>query len=96
MVHDVTDKRKGWCPSVLLPMAAGDGLIVRIFAGSRALSAAEARAIAALADAHGSGVIELTRRANLQLRGVTEPALPALQAALRAQDLACASPEEED
>ena len=94
-MHDVTDKRKGWCPSVLLPMAAGDGLIVRIFAGSRALSAAEARAIAALADAHGSGVIELTRRANLQLRGVTEPALPALQAALRAQDLACASPEEE-
>jgi precorrin-3B synthase len=76
-------------------MAAGDGLIVRIFAGSRAFSASEARAVAALAEAHGSGQIELTRRANLQLRGVSEAALPALQRALFAQGLAFESPAEE-
>lgn len=76
-------------------MASGDGLIVRVRAGVWGLSAQNLRTLAALARAHGNGLIELTRRANLQLRGVSERALPDLQRALLAQGLADDSPERE-
>lgn len=61
---------KGWCPSAHRPMQSGDGLIVRIRPRGGRLSAAQARAIADLAARHGNGLIDLTGRANLQLRGV--------------------------
>jgi precorrin-3B synthase len=94
-LQEVRGKRKGWCPSVHLPMAAGDGLIVRIHGGFRAFSAGEARAIAELSARHGNGLVELTRRANLQLRGVSEPALAGLQAELITLGLAFGSVAEE-
>ena len=46
------------------------------------MNAAQARAIAAASTRHASGVIELTNRANLQLRGVREGHQAALSAAL--------------
>jgi len=73
---------KGWCPGILRPMQSGDGLIVRVRPRVGAFSLVEARALADLAGRLGNGHIDLTRRANLQMRGVTEGALPALQAAL--------------
>ena len=75
--------RKGWCPGVLQPMAAADGLIVRLRPTGGILSATTARAIADLAARFGNGKLDLTARANLQLRGVREATLPALVAALR-------------
>ena len=79
--------RKGWCPGVLQPMAAADGLIVRVRPTGGILAAATARAIADLAARHGNGKLDLTARANLQLRGVREATLPALVEALRALGL---------
>lgn len=73
---------KGWCPGILRPMRSGDGLIVRVRPHGGAFSLAEACALAELATRLGNGHIDLTRRANLQLRGVTESTLPDLQAAL--------------
>ena len=56
-------------------MASGDGLIVRIRAAAHPLSSHVLRALADLANSYGSGQIEVTRRANLQLRGLREDGL---------------------
>jgi precorrin-3B synthase len=62
---------KGWCPTALRPMLSGDGLVVRIRARGGRLSTAQASGIADLATRHGNGLIDLTGRANLQIRGVS-------------------------
>ena len=74
---------KGWCPGALRPMPSGDGLIVRIRPTCGALSLEQASALAGLAQALGNGHIDLTRRANLQLRGLGEERLADLHAELR-------------
>ena len=61
---------KGWCPSALRPMQSGDGFVVRIRPHGGRLSAEQAEGIADLAERHGNGLIDLTGRANLQIRGV--------------------------
>lgn len=63
---------KGWCPSALRPMPSGDGLVVRLRPWGGRLSSAQAAGIAELAARHGNGLIDLTGRANLQIRGVSE------------------------
>lgn len=63
---------RGWCPGAHRPMASGDGLVVRVRPPVGALSPAQAAGLADLAEGHGCGVVELTNRANLQLRGVDE------------------------
>jgi precorrin-3B synthase len=73
---------KGWCPGILRPMASGDGLIVRVRPRGGAFSLEVASALADLAQRLGNGHIDLTRRANLQLRGLTEDRLPGLRAEL--------------
>jgi precorrin-3B synthase len=62
---------KGWCPSAYRPMQSGDGLVVRVRPRGGRLSAAQASGIADLAARHGNGLIDLTGRANLQIRGVS-------------------------
>ena len=61
---------KGWCPSALRPMLSGDGLVVRLRPRGGRLSSAQAAGIAELSACHGNGLIDLTGRANLQIRGV--------------------------
>lgn len=61
---------KGWCPGALRPMMSGDGLVVRIRPRGGRLTQDQARGIADLALQYGSGLIDLSSRANLQLRGV--------------------------
>lgn len=87
--------RRGWCPGALRPMQSGDGLIVRIKPSCGVLSLDQTQALAALAQEHGNGLIELTSRANIQLRGIRSDALDTLQAALGALGLLDASPEAE-
>jgi precorrin-3B synthase len=52
-------------------MASGDGLIVRVRPLLARLTAAQALGLCKAALAHGSGLIDLTSRANLQLCGAT-------------------------
>lgn len=61
---------KGWCPGAYQPMASGDGLIVRVRPRLARLTAAQALGLCGAARRFGSGLIDLTNRANLQLRGV--------------------------
>jgi precorrin-3B synthase len=69
---------KGWCPGALRPMQSGDGLVVRIRPRSGRFSPHQLRALADAARHFGNGHIDLTRRANLQVRGVSEGSLPRL------------------
>ncbi|WP_108500681.1 precorrin-3B synthase [Paracoccus indicus] len=78
---------KGWCPGALRPMQSGDGLVVRIKPRGAMLSREQAAGIADAAETHGNGLIDLTGRGNLQLRGVTPATHAPLIADLRALDL---------
>lgn len=78
---------KGWCPGALRPMQSGDGLVVRIRPPLGRLTPAQATSIAQAAKTHGNGIIDLSARANLQLRGVTGASHPHLIDDLRAQGL---------
>jgi precorrin-3B synthase len=69
---------KGWCPGALRPMETGDGLLVRVRVPCGRLDAPTARALDDAARLHGNGTVELTRRANLQIRGVTRATLDGL------------------
>ncbi|MVO15646.1 precorrin-3B synthase [Parasedimentitalea huanghaiensis] len=75
----------GWCPGALRPMMSGDGLVVRIRAPLGRLSSEQAQAVADLSQRHGNGLLDVSARSNLQMRGVSEDNHPALIAAL--QDL---------
>ncbi|MGY4435982.1 precorrin-3B synthase [Bradyrhizobium sp. F1.13.1] len=63
---------KGWCPGALRPMQSGDGLVVRVRPFGGRLEAAQISGLAHLAERHGNGLIDVTSRANLQIRGVNE------------------------
>ena len=78
---------KGWCPSAYVPMLSGDGLLVRIKPAYSQLTATALCSLAELADKFGNGLLDLTSRANLQIRGVSEWNYPALLAALRERKL---------
>jgi precorrin-3B synthase len=78
---------QGWCPSAWQPMLTGDGYLMRLRFSCGIVSAEQAHAVAALAQHYGNGVIDLTRRANLQIRGVEEEKIAELQAELLAANL---------
>jgi len=82
---------KGWCPGAHRPMRSGDGLIVRIRPHGGRLSSAQAASVAALAVRFGNGLIDVTSRANLQLRGATDDNHPQLMDELARLDLLDAS-----
>lgn len=68
--------RRGACPALSAPMPTGDGLLVR-------LSPAGTIALDALADlcmavrSHGNGIVEVTARGSIQIRGLTAASAPA-------------------
>lgn len=61
---------QGWCPGAWQPMASGDGLVVRVRPPLGRLTLHQALRLSRLAQVHGAGVLELSSRANVQLRGV--------------------------
>ncbi|MFV9654010.1 precorrin-3B synthase [Pseudomonas sp. NY15366] len=65
-----TSVRPSACPGLLRIVPALDGGICRIKLPGGVLRSAQARAIAEAARQHASGVLELTNRSNLQIRGV--------------------------
>jgi precorrin-3B synthase len=70
--------RKGWCPGSLRPMETGDGYLVRLRLTNGVLFFERAAEIAALSEGFGNGLIDLSARANLQLRGVPKAKLQRL------------------
>lgn len=81
--HEGTFQIKGWCPGAIRPMAASDGLVVRIRPPAGRLTREQAQGLACLASRWAHPVLELTNRANLQLRGVAPAQHASLLEALR-------------
>lgn len=73
---------KGWCPGGVRPMPSGDGLLVRVRPWCGAFTLDQAKGLAEIAATLGNGHIDLTRRANLQIRGLRGESLPALHDSL--------------
>ncbi len=86
---------QGWCPGALRPMLSGDGLVVRVRLHGGRLPVAVAERLAFLSERFGNGLIDLSARGNLQLRGVSEAGHGALVAELDALGLIDESPQAE-
>ena len=61
--------RRGACPSLAAPMPTGDGWLARLAVAE--LTATQLAGLAAAADRLGNGLVEVTARGSLQLRGLT-------------------------
>ncbi|MDF0544237.1 cobalamin biosynthesis protein CobG [Sphingobium sp. H39-3-25] len=83
---------KGWCPDAWHPMAAGDGLLVRVRPRLGQLTRAQVLGLCEAAIAHGNGLIDMTSRANLQIRGVKDNGWPVLLERLIALGLVAPDP----
>jgi precorrin-3B synthase len=86
---------RGWCPGALRPMPSGDGLIVRLRLTGGIVGADLGTRIAQWSREWGNGLIDLSSRANLQLRGLSARHLPSLQDALAQAGLLDPNPEAE-
>lgn len=62
--------RRGACPTLAEPMRTGDGLLARIRVLGNRLSPVQLAELARLAGRHGNGLVEITARGNLQVRGL--------------------------
>jgi precorrin-3B synthase len=73
--------RRGACPAQSAPMPTGDGLLIRLSpAGTMALDTC-AGLCAAVRD-HGNGIVEVTARGSIQVRGLTAASAPAFARAV--------------
>jgi len=82
-------RRRGACPGLSAPMQTGDGLLVRLLPiGTIPLP--PFAALCAAARTHGNGVIEITSRGSIQVRGLSAASAPQFAAAVSALNIAAA------
>lgn len=80
--YDGADMRRGACPTLAAPMQTGDGLLVRLRPVRPGFALSELGALAKAARRFGNGILEVTARGNLQIRGLTFETVPSLAAAI--------------
>ena len=73
---------RGACPTLVRPMRTGDGFLARLPPLLVPLDPRQLADIAAAAVGHGNGLVEISSRGNIQIRGVAESGGPALAEAL--------------
>jgi precorrin-3B synthase len=78
---------KGWCPGALAPMQSGDGLLMRAKIVGSKLTLLQAGEIAAISRDCGNGLLDLSQRAQLQMRGLSEETRDAAQLRLKSINL---------
>jgi precorrin-3B synthase len=83
----IPPRRRGVCPSLAAPMPTGDGLLARITPTGATIPLDSMAALSAAARRHGNGIIEVTSRGSIQIRGLTEASTPAFADAVAAIDL---------
>src|SRR5262249_1918303 len=75
--------RRGACPGLSAPMPTGDGLLARLMpVGTITLDAMTG--FAAAARRHGNGILEITSRGSIQVRGLTHDSAAAFADAVAA------------
>jgi precorrin-3B synthase len=67
---------RGTCPTVASPMQTGDGLLARIIP-NESISVEKLCVLCDASESHGNGIMEITQRGSLQVRGLTEASAPA-------------------
>ncbi|MEO0619815.1 MAG: precorrin-3B synthase [Pseudomonadota bacterium] len=77
------------CPGVHKLALTRDGALARIRLPGGSLTASQLQTIAALAAKEGNGCIDLTNRANLQIRGLSEHRAAVIASQLAEADLLC-------
>ncbi|MBY5691708.1 precorrin-3B synthase [Rhizobium leguminosarum] len=77
-------RRRGACPALAAPMPTGDGLLVRLRPTGGALTLSQFGALARSTAAHGNGILEITARGNLQIRGLRAETVRQLAADIEA------------
>jgi precorrin-3B synthase len=80
--------RRGLCPGLSQPMATGDGLLVRLTPTGATMSCEAFAALCTAARSCGNGVIEITSRGSVQIRGLTVDSVKRFAAAVAGIDLA--------
>jgi precorrin-3B synthase len=93
---DLPAPRPSACPGLLRIVQALDGGICRVKLAGGVLGSAQARAIAEVASHCASGVLELSNRSNLQIRGVLAGQQAELIARLLAAGLGPSNPAADD
>ncbi|MFO1142154.1 MAG: hypothetical protein U1E59_07155 [Amaricoccus sp.] len=74
--------RRGACPTLAAPMASGDGLLARLAPAE--LTPGQLAGLARAAARHGNGLVEVTARGSLQVRGLRPETAPGLAAEVAA------------
>ena len=64
-------QRRGACPALSAPMQTGDGLLVRLNPVATGLPTAALIGLCESAARHGNGIMEITQRGSIQIRGLT-------------------------
>jgi precorrin-3B synthase len=78
--------RRGVCPGLSQPLPTGDGLLARLRpTGTIALDAFAA--LCAAARAHGNGIVEITARGSIQVRGLSAHSAPDFADAIAARGI---------
>ncbi|MEZ2330552.1 precorrin-3B synthase [Mesorhizobium sp. RCC_202] len=83
--------RRGACPALSAPMQTGDGLLVRLNPVAGGLSPKLLIGLGESALRHGNGIMEVTARGSLQIRGLTAESAALLAAEVDALGIAVRS-----
>jgi len=82
-------QRRGACPGLSAPMLTGDGLLVRLLPIG-AVPLAVFASLSAAAREHGNGIVEITARGSIQVRGLNAASAPRFADAVAALNIAAA------
>lgn len=83
---------KGWCPGLHKPMEAKDGFLIRLTPPDGVLRSGQLHTLAETAARHGRGIVQVTMRGNLQIRGLQAQSVATCQQILSNAGLSDASP----
>jgi precorrin-3B synthase len=87
MTTIIPPRQRGACPSLSKPMPTGDGLLARINPINGAISPADLAGVAEAAKRFGNGLLEVTLRGSLQIRGLRDETVADMNAAVEALGL---------
>ena len=68
--------RRGACPGLSAPMATGDGLLARLTPAGSTIALDAFAGLCAAARTHGNGIVEITSRGSIQVRGLSAASAP--------------------